>query len=104
VCFNSASSKYLGSFAVVATAVCLLLIFALNMWLAFTALQGIATGIVRMHGRSYRRERDGYEFWFSIAAKAAAAIIFFLYLTSIVRQLSQLPASAKGTANLTKKT
>ena len=80
------------------TAVALLLIFLLNMWLALTALQAIATGIVRMHGRSYRRELENHEFWFSVAAKATAAIIFFLYLTSVVNRLAEQGASSKAPA------
>ena len=85
------------------TAVALLLVFALNMWLALTALQAIATGIVRMYGRSYRRELENHEFWFSVAAKAAAAIIFFLYLTSVVHRLAEQGTAARTSVTATKK-
>ena len=71
-------------------AVFVLLIFSLNMWLAITALLAVATGVARISGRSFRREKEPYEFWISVTSRAFAAVVFFFYLVSVFTSLGAL--------------
>jgi hypothetical protein len=68
----------MGSFAVY-----ILFLFSLDMWLAITALVAVMTGVAKINGKDFRREKEPYEFWISVTSRAFAAIVFFFYLVSV---------------------
>jgi ABC-type iron transport system FetAB permease component len=68
----------MGSFAIY-----ILFLFSLDMWLATTALVAVMTGIARINGRDFHREKEPYEFWISVTSRTFAAIVFFFYLVSV---------------------
>jgi hypothetical protein len=67
-----------------------LLLFSLNMWLAITALLAVISGVTRINGKDFRREKEPCEFWIAVTSRALAAIVSFFYLVSVFASVNAI--------------